>query len=227
MTILFGNLAATVYHQFNKLYIHLAFKMRAASLSFMIMNKLFLILILFTSAVCADDKSLLCAACHGPQGISVNSEWPNIGGQNPRYFSKQLNDMKNGKSRDPGSMVGIVNALSEQDINDLAEYYAKMPAAEGVTAKNFLQRGQQLYRGGDMSKHIIACIACHGPKGTGNNQAGFPQIAGQHANYTIAQLAAFKEKKRTNDLNQIMQDISSKMSNEDIEAVAHYIQGLY
>ncbi|RUR12887.1 cytochrome c [Legionella sp. km772] len=191
------------------------------------MNKLFFILLLFSTAVFAEDKRILCTACHGPEGISRNPEWPNIAGQNSSYFTKQLKDMKARTTRDPGTMAGIVGALTQQDIDDLAAYYAKMPAAQGITAKQFLQRGQQLYRGGDRSKGIPACIACHGPKGAGNNSAGFPQIAGQHANYTIAQLIAFKEKKRTNDLNHIMQDISARMSQEDIEAVAHYIEGLY
>ena len=190
------------------------------------MNKLLFILLLFSATLFAEDKRLICAACHGAHGISVNPQWPNIAGQNSHYFSKQLNDMKTAR-RDPGTMAGILNTFSEQDIDDLAEYYAKMPAAQGVTAQQFLKRGQQLYRGGDMSMRITACIACHGPKGTGNNQAGFPQIAGQHARYTIEQLTAFKEKKRTNDLNHIMQDISGRMSKEDIEAVAHYIEGLY
>lgn len=191
------------------------------------MNKLFFILILFSSVLFAEDKHVICAACHGPNGISINPEWPNLAGQNNHYFSKQLRDMRIGTQRNPATMAVILNTLTEQDIDDLAEYYAKMPAAQGVTPKQFLKKGEQLYRGGNISKHITACIACHGPKGTGNAQAGFPQIAGQHASYTMAQLTAFKEKKRTNDLNHIMQDISSRMSKEDIEAVAHYIEGLY
>ena len=84
-----------------------------------------------------------------------------------------------------------------------------------------------MYRGGDFNKHITACIACHGPKGTGNAQAGFPSISGQHAAYTIQQLQDFKEGKRKNDLNSIMRDISARMSIEDMEAVANYIAGLY
>jgi len=190
------------------------------------MNKLFFILFLFSTALLAGDKTMLCAACHGPKGVSSNPEWPNIAGQSSIYFIKQLKDMQSG-ARPPGAMATIVGLLTRQDMDDLAIYYAKMPAAQGVTPKQFVQRGGQLYRGGDMSKHITACIACHGPKGTGNAQAGFPLIAGQHAQYTIMQLNAFRKGTRTNDLNHIMQDISSKMSDEDIEAVAHYIEGLY
>lgn len=191
------------------------------------MNTLFFILILFSTTLFAEDKTLLCSACHGSKGISVNSEWPNLAGQNQTYFIKQLTDMKTGVHRQAGVMASILDSLSTKDIDDLAAYYAKMPAAQGTTPKQFVQRGELLYRGGDRSKHITACIACHGPQGTGNAQAGFPLIAGQHAAYTMLQLNAFKEKKRTNDLNHIMHDISSAMSQEDIEAVAHYIEGLY
>lgn len=80
---------------------------------------------------------------------------------------------------------------------------------------------------GDYAKQITACIACHGPKGTGNAQAGFPALSGQHAQYTILQLELFKDKKRSNDLNGIMRDISAHMSTDDMAAVAYYIQGLH
>ena len=191
------------------------------------MKKLFFILIFFTGSLVAQDKTALCAACHGSEGISANPQWPNLAGQNSTYFTKQLKDMIAGTHHAASVMAGIVASLTPQDIDDLATYYAKMPGAQGVTPKIYLKRGEQLYRGGDISKHITACIACHGPKGTGNAQAGFPLIAGQHADYTIAQLNAFKAKSRTNDLHHIMQDISSKMNDEDIEAIAHYIEGLY
>lgn len=200
------------------------------------MKKLALVLILCSSPVLfaqenpqepAQKKSEVCTACHGPQGISMNPEWPNLAGQHEKYFVKQLKDIKEGKLRPVPTMTAIVANLNEQDMDDLAAYYAKMPITEGSTPKKYLQRGEQLYRGGDLNKHIAACIACHGPKGTGNAQAGFPLLSGQNAAYTVMQLQAFKDGKRTNDLNQIMQDISSKMSSEDMEAVAYYIQGLY
>lgn len=173
------------------------------------------------------DKALVCTACHGPQGIGTTPEWPNLAGQHEQYLIKQMNDIKDGKHRNVPTMTGVIANFSEQDIHDLAVYYAKMPLPEGSTPKKYLERGEQLYRGGDLSKHISACIACHGPKGTGNEQAGFPVLSGQHAAYTIMQLQAFKDGKRTNDLNHIMQDISARMSQDDMEAVAHYIEGLY
>jgi cytochrome c553 len=199
------------------------------------MKKLALVLILCCSPMAfaetnpqnIQEKAAVCIACHGQNGISTNPEWPNLAGQHPTYFVKQLNDIKAGKSRIAPTMVAMIVNLNAQEMNDLAAYYAKMPLAEGSTAKKYVQRGEQLYRGGDLDKHIPACIACHGPTGTGNEQAGFPSLSGQKAMYTMMQLQAFKDKKRTNDLNNIMQDIGSRMSQEDIEAVANYIQGLY
>ncbi|PWY55712.1 cytochrome c4 [Legionella qingyii] len=175
----------------------------------------------------AADKAVICSACHGQQGNSPNPDWPNIAGQHPKYFIKQLNDMKDSALRNAPTMNALVATLSKQDMDDLAAYYAKMPLANGSTPKQFLKRGEQIYRGGDFAKRITACIACHGPKGTGNAQAGFPILSGQHAAYTVLQLNAFKDGKRKNDLNHIMQDISSRMSQEDMEAVAHYIEGLH
>ncbi|CEK09396.1 c-type cytochrome [Legionella hackeliae] len=175
----------------------------------------------------APAKATVCVACHGQQGVSLNPEWPNIAGQHASYILKQLQDYKKGTTRNAPAMVGIVATLSEADMAELAAFYAKQPLPEGVTPQKYLKRGEQLYRGGDFEKHITACIACHGPRGTGNGQAGFPVLSGQHAPYTIQQLQAFKDKKRSNDLNSIMRDISARMSHEDMEAVAFYMQGLH
>lgn len=174
-----------------------------------------------------ESKAQVCAACHGPKGNSATPIWPNIAGQHPEYLIKQIKEIKEDKTRHAPTMKPMVENLTDQDIDELAAYYAKMPTAEGTTPQKFVKLGEQLYRGGDFSKHIPACIACHGPKGTGNGPAGFPSLSGQHADYTIAQLQGFKDGKRTNDLNHIMRDISSKMSPDEMEAVAHYIEGLY
>lgn len=173
------------------------------------------------------EKSTVCAACHGPAGISTNPIWPNLAGQHASYLVKQLKDFKQKNARDNPVMTPLVANLSDQDIEDLAAYYSRQPLAQGSTPEKYLKRGEQLYRGGDFSKHIAACIACHGPKGTGNAQAGFPVLSGQHAQYTVLELQAFKDKKRSNDLNSIMRDLSARMSPEDMEAVANYISGLY
>ncbi|WP_367608093.1 cytochrome c [Legionella sp. W05-934-2] len=173
------------------------------------------------------EKSAVCAACHGQNGISANPLWPNLAGQHATYTLQQLQDYKDGKARNNPSMAGMVANLSPEDMADLAAFYQQQPIAEGVASKENLKRGEILYRGGDFKNHITACIACHGPKGLGNAEAKFPVVSGQHAQYTVEQLQAFKEGKRKNDLNAIMRDIASHMSKEDMEAVANYMQGLH
>ena len=187
-----------------------------------------------TFSVCAatedsyrQEKLIVCAACHGPKGVSVHSEWPSLAGQHASYLAKQLRNIKQKNGRDVPSMASVVAVLSEQDIEDIARFYASQPIPENSTPKKYIPRGQQLYRGGDFSKHITACIACHGPKGTGNAEAGFPVLSGQQANYTMLQLQAYKDNKRSNDLYSIMHDISARMSKEDIEAVSYYVAGLH
>lgn len=177
--------------------------------------------------VLAPEKLTTCIACHGEAGKSTNPAWPNLGGQKERYLLKRLQDYKTNKVGYSNPMTAIAATLSDKECQDLAHYYAQKPLVSGVTASQYLKRGQALYRGGDFEQKIAACIACHGPSGGGNGQAGFPALAGQNADYVIAQLAAFKEKKRTDDYNGIMRDISSRMSAEDMAAVAHYLQGMY
>lgn len=172
------------------------------------------------------EKSAMCAGCHGAQGNSMNAEWPNLAGQHADYLAKQLHDYKNAKTRNAPMMTPMVTSLTDQDITDIAAFYASLPRAQGTTPEKYLVRGEKLYRSGDLSKHITACIACHGPQGSGNAQAGFPSLSGQQPAYTVQQLEAFKNKTRINDLNSIMRDISSRMSHEDMEAVAHYLHGL-
>jgi len=173
------------------------------------------------------EKATLCVACHGQLGNSANPQWPNIAGQHSAYLNKELHDFKQGGTRSAPTMAAIVTTLNDSDMAQLANYYSKLPLAQGSVPEKYLKRGEQLYRGGDFDKHISACIACHGPKGTGNGEAGFPSLSGQHAAYLIMQLQAFKTKTRHNDLNGIMRDISARMDQTDMESVAYYIQGLY
>jgi len=168
-----------------------------------------------------------CVACHAINDAMINPEWPLLSGQHPVYLLKQLSDIKKGSLRQAPLMSGILATLSDADLKLLADFYATLSPMEGRVPAKYLERGQELYRGGDMKKHISACIACHGPRGRGNNEAGFPALSGQLAPYTIKQLQAFKTHVRKNDLNHIMQDISTRMSDDDIIAAAYYVQGLY
>lgn len=194
----------------------------------------FLLAIVYTFASFAagnyqagQEKSAVCVACHGPTGISTNPAWPSLAGQHATYLVKQLRDFKQAKSRNAPVMTPMVTNLSEQDMDDLAIFYAAQTPPESTTPEKYLKRGEQLYRGGDFNEHITACIACHGPTGLGNAQAGFPVLSGQQAPYTVQQLELFKTHKRANDINSIMRDISARMSTEDMVAVAHYVAGLH
>lgn len=195
------------------------------------MKKILVAVMLFGSVAvyAAETPAILmsCAACHGQTGLSSNPQWPSLAGQHASYLIRQLQDFKKGTLRNAAAMNAISAALTENELRELADFYAQQSPPQGTTPEKFLKRGELLYRGGDFAKHITACIACHGPQGTGNAQAGFPVLRGQHALYTIQQLQAFKDGKRSNDLNSIMRDISSRMSQEDMEAVAYYIQGLH
>lgn len=171
------------------------------------------------------QKSAACAACHGADGNSTNGEWPKLAGQHPRYTIKQLQDFKSG-TRDNAVMKGMASPLSDQDMADIAAYFGDQKPSYGTANPDLVKLGQALYRGGDIQRGLSACMGCHGPTGRGNPAAGFPSLAGQYAQYTIAQLKAFRAMKRSNDPNEMMRNIAARMTEEDMEAVATFIQGL-
>jgi len=176
----------------------------------------------------ARGKSLsqTCAACHNADGNSINPVWPKIAGQHAEYLDKQLNDFKDGK-RINAQMAAMVASLGKEDMTDLAAYYAIQKAKPGSAKPELIESGQTIYRAGDAELGIPSCMACHGPSGAGNPGALYPALAGQHAAYTILQLKAFKAEERNNDVNSVMRSIASSMTNEQIEAVSEYIQGLH
>lgn len=186
------------------------------------------------SADAGKSKSLTCTACHGVEGISVMGTWPNIAGQGAPYIVDQLTAFKNG-AMDPGNrkryeatMSPMTITLSEQDMRDLAVYYESLPApAQAVADPALIAKGEALYRGGDLADATSACLACHGPTGRGNPAAKYPALRGQHAVYTAKQLRDYKSGARTTDgTTRIMRDIAASLSEEDIVALAAYIQGL-
>lgn len=178
-------------------------------------------------------KSLTCSACHGTDGNSAIAMNPKIAGQHEAYLAKQLTEFREasrtgGESgRNNAVMNGMAAALSDQDIADLAAYYASQDAKPGETPEDVIEAGQALYRGGDAEKAITSCISCHGPDGKGMGLAGFPVISGQHADYTISQLKMFRDGTRANDKNGMMRDIAAKLSDEEIEILAKYLGGLH
>ncbi len=174
------------------------------------------------------DKALACGACHGPSGVSMSADFPHLAGQGERYLIKQIQDIKSG-ARSVPLMTGQTDNLSEQDIADIAAYFAsqKAPAPGSVSAEQ-KALGEAIYRGGIAAKGVPACIACHAPTGQGNELAGFPVVAAQHQKYLVLQLVMFREGERTNDGDsKIMRAIAEKLSNKEIQAVSSYINALY
>lgn len=170
-----------------------------------------------------------CVACHGTDGNSINPVWPKLAGQHSKYLIKQLTDYQKGPTgpRFVPLMYGMVTKLSAEDVELLANYYASQTISPGYAKPYLVKLGQKIYLGGNLKTGVPACSACHGPDGVGNNQAGFPKLAGQHAEYIVAQLIAYRDNKRSNDQNAIMRTISKKLTIEEMNAVASYIEGLY
>ena len=165
----------------------------------------------------------VCAACHtndGSRGVAAN---PIIQGQHPDYLVKQLAEFKTGK-RDNPVMKAIAAPLSEADMKNVAAFYAgKQPKPGFAKNKDLVAHGEKIYRGGIAERSIPACSGCHGPSGAGM-PAQYPRLAGQHADYVEAQLAAFRSGVRHN--NPVMTAVAAKLNDRDIKAVADYVAGL-
>ncbi len=176
------------------------------------------------------EKSKICAACHNTDGNSVVPAWPKIAGQPERYLIEQLKEYRKGDkgSRFNPVMYGIIQALSDQDIVDLAGYFSSQKPTPGTAKAEAVLLGEKIYRGGNPKTGVPACgSSCHGAKGEGNVPAGFPSLQGQQSDYIIEQLKAFKSGVRANDPNAIMRDIAKRMTEEEIQAVGHYVSGLH
>ena len=173
------------------------------------------------------ELSATCAACHGADGNSVNPEWPSLAGQHHDYLVNALTDYREGMRENVLMSSQAVN-LDDEQIADLAAYYASQTASKRTADPAMVDQGSRLYRGGDLERGISACSACHGQTGQGIPGAGYPKLAGQHATYTANQLMAYRagERKSDADQGQIMRNIADRMEDDDIKAVASYIQGL-
>jgi len=173
-------------------------------------------------------KAITCTACHGTEGNSTIPTWPNIAGQSAGYIVTQLSAFKNSSRTDP-LMAPQAMMLSDEDMRNVAVYFESLPAAAMAVANPAtIGKGEALYRGGDTDNGTPACLACHGPSGRGNPAANYPALQGQHATYTAKQLRDYASGVRTSDGNtRIMRDISSRLSADDIDALASYVQGLH
>ena len=175
------------------------------------------------------ELSASCVACHGDNGISLNPVWPKLAGQNPKYLESQLHEFKKGPdgNRNNAVMYGIAMTLSDSDITNLSAYYASLKSSVGLVKDDYLDLGRNIYRGGNMDIKMQACMSCHGPNGQGNYAAAIPMLSGQHSEYTYQQLKKFQASTRSNDYNKMMRNIVHRMTDEEMKAVASYIEGLY
>ena len=185
-------------------------------------------------------KAGACAACHGLDGNSADPQYPKLAGQHEQYIRRQLKLFKSGE-RANAIMMGMAAALSEQDMRDIGAYFATQKANAGVaddtvikagpnTDKKFYQVGEKIFRAGKPSTGVPACMACHGPTGRGNPGPSYPSLAGQHSTYTVTQLQAFRNGGvwgKDANANVIMSQAAKNLSDEDIQGLATYVEGLH
>lgn len=202
------------------------------NIKFFIISFIFIVISFSHSCFAETDADInakikKCAACHTLTGNSIVPTWPKIAEQHSDYLLKQMLEYKKGKdgNRFEPTMFGMLQNLNENDMKELADYFSKQILEKTKTKYNEanFKIGKKLYLYGDKTNNIIACVGCHGIDATGNKLANFPNLKWQHKEYLILQLKKFKTHDRSNDINSIMQDITSNMSNEQIDALATYI----
>lgn len=177
------------------------------------------------------SSSQVCAGCHGVDGNAAIPNYPKLAGQHAGYLVKQMSDFKSGKRKDPIMTAQVAN-LKTQDMQDIAAYFnsqqVKVGAATDQAKREF---GERIYRGGIESKAVAACMSCHSPNGAGNPAAKFPALSSQNADYTSKTMKDFRDGNRgfddKDDAGKTMRIIAKKMSDAEIDAVAHYISGLH
>jgi cytochrome c553 len=178
-------------------------------------------------------KSAVCASCHGPNGNSTNPEWPRLAGQSAVYIAEQLRLFRAGTRNNP-IMKPLAGSLSDKDISDLAVYYEAQTVAGLEADPSFWKAGNALYRRGDKTRNIPACIACHGPVGRGNLAAGYPSLRAQESVYVVKQLNDYASGERYTGTNAatasrngvMMFTIAKRLTPQDIRNVASYVQGM-
>ena len=182
-------------------------------------------------AAAGKELSASCSACHGADGNSAVPSFPKLAGQGARYLQKQMQDIRDG-ARPVPTMAGQLDGKSDEELADIAAFFASQPASGGQTNPDMLALGQKVYRAGVAERSVAACTACHSPTGKGNAPAGFPALAGQHAEYIAVQLKMYRkgyedDAGRTNDGDaKIMRTTAFGLSDKEIEAVSSYVSGL-
>jgi cytochrome c553 len=179
-------------------------------------------------ATAGQAKAAACGACHGMDGNSSDAQYPKLAGQSEQYIATELMRFKSG-TRQNAIMQGMAATLSPQDMHDVGAYFAKQKRLPGVADAKLAGNGGKLYREGDASRGIPACMACHGPDGAGNPGWRVPNIGGQHADYVQAQLKAWHDGTTwgSDAHAMIMPSIAGHLTEQDISAVSSYVEGLH
>jgi cytochrome c553 len=173
------------------------------------------------------STNLACVGCHGPDGNSLGPTFPNLAGQHADYIVQQLQAFKS-EARSEPTMTPMAMPLTEQDMVDLAAYFASQTVKMSSASGDLVKLGQKIYRGGNKNQGLPACNGCHGPQGLGNPAAKYPSLRSQHQEYTFKQLKDYQSGARKPEGNAaIMRDIAMKMSEDEMKAVTDYIQGLH
>lgn len=177
-------------------------------------------------AAAGATKAAACVACHGAGGNSAMPVWPNLASQGSVYIVHQLKAFKSGERKNPIMAAQAAN-LSDADMADIAAYMTTQKVRPGLASKDAVAIAEPLFRGGDAARGLPACASCHGPKGAGNPAAAYPRIGSQHDQYVAASLTAYKAGERgTGAQGQMMQAVAAKLTDQEIQALASYVNGL-
>ena len=176
-----------------------------------------------------EQKSAVCAACHGMDGNSEIAQWPKLAGQHADYAARQTRMVRD-QVRDIPEMYPMVMDLSDQDIADIAAFYAEQTLQPGVADEELVDLGRRIYQDGNRESGVPACAACHGPAGEGIPGAYYPLIRAQHADYTTDRLQRYRDGETNGDddpFSQMMVGVAARLTDEEINAVSSYIEGLH
>ena len=196
-----------------------------------------MILMFAANATAAGDpeagqaKAGVCAACHGMDGNGNPqiTEWPKIAGQHQDYLARQTRMVRD-QQRVVAQMYPIVMNLSDEDIADISAWYASQALKPGTADEAQVEAGRQLYHGGNPDSGVPSCMACHGPAGNGIPGAGYPLVRGQYAEYSADRLRRYRSGEVNGEddpYSRIMAGVAANLTDEEIEAVSSYIEGLY
>ena len=174
-----------------------------------------------------EQNAAVCASCHGQGGAKpIMGSYPKLSGLGEQYLFNQLTAIKAGDRAVP-QMTGLLDAMSEQDLRNLAAYFDSQEMVVNQANPDLVDQGRALFRGGNMASGVPACSGCHNPRGNGNEPGGFPALGGQNAEYIAKQLKAYRDGTRAGTSNaQIMMDVAAKLTDAEIESVASYVSGL-